>query len=60
MLVSDATGVARWETTDSLGAGVNPNDCSASLKYVNGRPYPVIALTNGNSYLSSYLENISG
>lgn len=57
VLVSDANGLARWETA-TLGGGNNPNDCSSTIKYVNGHPYPVIALTNGNSYLSSYLENI--
>lgn len=57
ILVSDANGLARWETA-SLGG--NPNDCSATNKSVNGHNYPIIGLTNGNSFLSNYIETITG
>ena len=56
--MSDAHGVARWERAE-LGAGNNPNDCSATQKPVNGHNYSVIALTNGNSYISTFIENIA-
>lgn len=57
VLMSDANGLARWETA-SLGG--NPNDCSATNKSVNGHNYPIIGLTNGNSFLSNYIETITG
>ena len=60
--MSDTLGNARWASGATLGlggGGTNPNDCSATNKQVNGHFYPVIALTNGNGYISTYIETIT-
>lgn len=57
-MVSDAQGNARWESI-TTGVGTNPNDCSSTIKQVNSHSYPVIALTNGNGYIASFIENIA-
>ena len=61
LLVSDNDGIARWAAASTLGigSGSNPNDCSATNKVVNGHSYPVAALTNGNSYMSVFVESIA-
>ena len=61
LLVSDNDGIARWAATSTLGigSGSNPNDCSATNKVVNGHSYPVAALTNGNNYMSVFVESIA-
>ena len=61
LLVSDNDGIARWAAASTLGigSGGNPNDCSATNKVVNGHSYPVVALTNGNNYISVFVENIA-
>ena len=61
MLVSDNDGIARWAAASTLGigSGSNPNDCSATNKVVNGHSYPVAALTNGNNYMSVFVESIA-
>ena len=61
LLVSDNDGIARWAAASTLGigSGSNPNDCSATSKVVNGHSYPVAALTNGNSYMSVFVESIA-
>lgn len=56
--MSDANGLARWETIN-LSAEINSNDCGATSKSVNGHTYPVIALVNGNSYISTFIESIA-
>ena len=61
LLVSDNDGIARWAAASTLGigSGSNPNDCSATNKVVNGHSYPVAALTNGNNYMSVFVESIA-
>ena len=61
LLVSDNDGIARWAAASTLGigSGGNPNDCSATNKVVNGHSYPVAALTNGNNYMSVFVESIA-
>ena len=61
LLVSDNDGIARWAAASTLGigSGSNPNDCSAANKVVNGHSYPVAALTNGNNYMSVFVESIA-
>ena len=61
LLVSDNDGIARWAAASTLGigSGSNPNDCSATSKVVNGHSYPVAALTNGNNYMSVFVESIA-
>ncbi len=61
LLVSDNDGIARWAAASTLGigSGSNPNDCSATTKVVNGHSYPVAALTNGNNYMSVFVESIA-
>ena len=61
LLVSDNDGIARWAAASTLGigSGSNPNDCSATNKVVNGHSYPVAALTNGNNYMSVFIESIA-
>ena len=61
LLVSDNDGIARWAAASTLGigSGSNPNDCSAANKVVNGHSYPVVALTNGNNYMSVFVESIA-
>ena len=61
LLVSDNDGIARWAAASTLGigSGSNPNDCSATSKVVNGHSYPVAALTNGNNYMSVFVESIT-
>ena len=61
LLVSDNDGIARWAAASTLGigSGSNPNDCSATNKVVNGHSYPVVALTNGNNYMSVFVESIA-
>ncbi|MDO4874336.1 MAG: right-handed parallel beta-helix repeat-containing protein [Candidatus Gracilibacteria bacterium] len=61
LLVSDNDGIARWAAASTLGigSGSNPNDCSATNKVVNGHSYPVTALTNGNNYMSVFVESIA-
>ncbi len=61
LLVSDNDGIARWAAPSTLdiGSGSNPNDCSATSKVVNGHSYPVAALTNGNNYMSVFVESIA-
>ena len=61
LLVSDNDGIARWAAASTLGigSGTNPNDCSATNKVVNGHSYPVAALTNGNNYMSVFVESIA-
>ena len=60
LLVSDNDGIARWAAASTLGiSGSNPNDCSATNKVVNGHSYPMVALTNGNSAMSIFVERIA-
>ena len=61
LLVSDNDGIARWAAASTLGigSGGNPNDCSATNKVVNGHSYPMVALTNGNSAMSIFVERIA-
>ena len=60
LLVSDNDGIARWAAASTLGiSGSNPNDCSATNKVVNGHSYPMVALTNGNNYMSVFVESIA-
>ena len=61
LLVSDNDGIARWAAASTLGigSGSNPNDCSVTNKVVNGHSYPVAALTNGNNYMSVFVESIA-